>query len=97
MTQSVELYRLVINNLKVLEEAPKIAEEIGSVVFAAIDRKVKEWAGRNGQWDGIYEYMTQQLTIKDAKWGVDNEGNYDAYYTFGMRATMRSLTTIPQR
>jgi hypothetical protein len=82
MTQSIEIYQLVMRNFKIMEQAPNIAEEIQTSVFAAIQNKVNEWADRKS-WNGVYEYLTQEFTIKDAKWGGDATNGYHAYYAFG--------------
>ncbi len=83
MSQSLELHRLVIQNLSVLEDAPKIASEVEIIVFSAIDKKIEKWVCGKPGWDGKFHYLEDGLTAQPKSWGRVDDDNYNAYYDFG--------------
>ena len=77
-----DLHQLVIRNLAILEAAPKVIEEIETVVFRAINIHIKNWYEEK-RWEGkAFFYENDDTRIYPTGWPKDEDGNYNAYYTF---------------
>lgn len=82
MNDSHEVHKLVIRNLAVLEQAPKVVEDVEKRIFGAIDRKVQEWASARGEWVGIYDFLKDETSFKPEAWPKSETG-YLAYLELG--------------
>jgi hypothetical protein len=78
MNDNHEVHKLVIRNLAVLEQAPKVVDEAEKRVFGAIDRKIEEWAAAQGEWSGVYDFLEDETTFKPDAW-PESEIGYLAY------------------
>lgn len=83
MRQSYEPHRLVIQHLSVLESAPAIVAEVEKKVFAAIDAKIRNWVESQNEWEGVYNYIEDELSFKPKYWKKEGEEDYCAYYSVG--------------
>ena len=82
MSDTHDVHQLVIRNMAVLEQAPKVVEEAEKRIFAAIDRKVEKWAEAQGGWVGVYDFLESETTFKPANW-PQAESGYLAYLELG--------------
>lgn len=83
MSQSYEPHRLAIQHLSVLESAPEIVAEVEKKVFAAIDAKIEDWVKLQNNWEGVYNYIEEELSFKPKYWEKDENEDYCAYYCIG--------------
>ena len=84
MSDKHEVHQLVIRNMAVLEQAPAIVEEAEKRIFGAIDRKVENWASAQKGWDGIYDFLESETTVKPAIWPTDEKDTWPACFSFNM-------------
>ena len=84
MSDKHEVHQLVIRNMAVLEQAPAIVEEAEKRIFGAIDRKVEEWASAQKGWDGIYDFLESETTVKPAIWPTDEKDTWPACFSLNM-------------
>ena len=84
MNQNYEPHQLVIKHISVLETAPAIAIEVEKKVFAAIDEKIKNWVESQGNWEGVYNFIDEETTIKPILWEKDEKQGYYSWYSFGV-------------
>lgn len=83
MTQSYEPHCLVIQHMDILEAAPKIVEEVEKHVFSAIDEKFRKWTESRKDWEGVFDFYTDETSFKPKAWRNDENGNYLAYFGLG--------------
>jgi hypothetical protein len=92
LSQSHEAHQLVIRHLKVLEDAPSIANEVDAAVCSAIDRKIESWvASRPDQWQGTYGSITGETYFQPQAWGTDEKNNYYAWYQLAWTEAAKDL------
>lgn len=86
MNESHEAHRLIIRNMRVLEEAPEVVEEVTRAVFKRINEKVEQWVDAREAWEGIFSLTGDddggETTFQAAKWGQTDNGTYLAYLQF---------------
>lgn len=81
MNPSHEAHRLVIQHLKVLEDAPTILVEVEKTVFSAIDHEIERWVqSRPEGWQGVYSSRTGETYFQPKSWGTDDKDDYRFWY-----------------
>ncbi len=79
-----KLVRLVCANLEVLEDAPKIINEVSDKLFAAVNRRIKARIQCMEGWRGIYDLITDETdgetAILPPSWPLSRGGSYMACY-----------------
>ena len=59
MAFSNELCQLVIQNMEIVETAPSVVDEVETLLFAAINERIKERVPKKG-WDGVYDLVVEE-------------------------------------
>ena len=81
-----EICKIVIENIELLEEAPKVIDTVEEKIFKAINERFKLFfMGKEG-WknDGEYDYLGEEGIIFSAEdWPVNEDKSYPVYYLFG--------------
>jgi|GEM_PF-2585903 hypothetical protein len=80
MPEKYDVHRLVIDNFRILEQVPKIIEEIQAEVFAAIDLRIENFA-KIEMWDGVFHFLEDETAFKPKHWENDENGNYLNYFS----------------
>ena len=82
MIYNEKLCKLVINNMSIVEAAPKIAEEIEIGVFNSINKRCKEFSKEQG-WEGVFDIFTgdeNKTRFSPEKWKANDGEITDGYY-----------------
>jgi hypothetical protein len=59
VNESHEAHRLIIRNMRVLEEAPEVVEEVTKAVFKRINEKIEQWGQTdNGTYLAYLQFTT---------------------------------------
>ena len=78
MIESHEAHRLIIRNMRVLEEAPAVVEEVTRAVFKRINEKVEQWVETQEGWEAIFSLNGYddggETTFQAASWGQTGPG-----------------------
>lgn len=84
-----DISKLIIKNIALLEEAPKIIEEIEKKLYEAINAKFKKFLEDHDDWKGEYSYGEEsgEATLAPDSWPEDENGSYWAWYTLGPSKT----------
>lgn len=89
MIESHEAHRLIIRNMRVLEEAPAVVEEVTRAVFKRINEKVEQWVETQEGWEAIFSLNGYddggETTFQAASWGQTDDGTYLACLQFACR------------
>lgn len=84
MAHSDEICKLVIKNIALLEEAPRIIEEIENNIFKAINERFESFFENHDTWKGVYTYNEDdgETSVAPNAWPENNKNEYLAYYSF---------------
>jgi hypothetical protein len=81
LSPSHQAHRLVIQHLKVLEDAPTIVDEVEKSIFSAIDQEVERWVqSRLDEWQGVYSSRTGETYFQPKSWGNQDNEEYRFCY-----------------
>ena len=82
-----ELCQLVIRNMAIIEDAPKVVEEVEHALFNAINKRIEAFVSARDGWKGYYDFVTnkedEETTFAPVGWPEDEAGSYLAWYTLG--------------
>jgi len=81
MNNKSELQKLVISNLAILEAAPVVVSEVEHHIFEVIDTKIEKWVQRQGDWEGIFDFLGSETSIKPMAWEKTSDGTYTACFS----------------
>ena len=85
MSYADELCQLVIKNMEIIEEAPKVVEHVEKRLFAAINARIEKAVRAQKNWNGCYDLVTdnddKETTFAPSEWPEDEDGSYMASYT----------------
>ncbi len=75
MAYSTELCKLIIQNMKVIEAAPKIVTQIEKKIFKEIDQRCENYFKKNKGWLGTFDFIDDDLQFYPDNWsqGVDTQ------------------------
>lgn len=89
VNESYEAHRLIIRNMRVLEEAPAVIEEVTKAVFKRINGKIEKWVEAREGWEGVFSLNGYddggETAFQATKWGQTDDGTYVAYLDFTSR------------
>jgi hypothetical protein len=80
MAQNYGPHRLVIQQLDILETAPKIIEDVERHVFSAIDEKFRQWVESRKDWEGAYNFLASETSFKPEAWAKTENGPYQVWF-----------------
>jgi hypothetical protein len=70
-----DLCRLIIKNMDIVEEAPKIAPSIEKRLFEAINKRIETRVKAEGEWTGLYDAAvgkTEETSFQPNNWLIYN-------------------------
>jgi len=85
MSYPDELCQLVISNMEIIEEVPKVVDHVETRLFTAINEGIRQRVRRQGNWKGRYDLCPgeedQETSFAPPEWPEGEEGNLLACYT----------------
>lgn len=89
MNEPYEAHRLIIRNMRVLEEAPAVIEEVTKAVFKRINEKIEQWVEAREGWEGVFAENGHddggETSFQATQWGQTDAGTYVACLHFTYR------------
>ena len=55
-----ELCQLIIRNMAIVEEAPKVLDEVEKYLFGTINKRIEARVSKNQRWTGIYTLVSDE-------------------------------------
>lgn len=78
-----DLCRLVIRNMEIIEEAPKIVEEVEKTLLGRINERIRDVVSSHAYWEGVYELATgkyDETSFFPVTWPKYAGGGYKVWY-----------------
>lgn len=86
MNESHEAHWLIIRNMRVLEEAIPVVEDVTRTVFKRINEKIEQWVEAREGWEGVFTLTGYddggETSFQATKWGQAANGTYLAWFEF---------------
>lgn len=94
MNELHEAHRLIIRNMRVLEEAPAVVEEVTKAVFKRINEKIEGWVETRDGWEGTFSLTGcddgGETAFQAVTWGQTDDGTYVACLQFTYHGVLSS-------
>ena len=94
MNELHEAHRLIIRNMRVLEEAPAVVEEVTKAVFKRINEKIERWVETRDGWEGTFSLTGcddgGETAFQAVTWGQTDDGTYVACLQFTYHGVLSS-------
>jgi len=83
MSYPDDLCQLVIKNMEIIEDAPKVVDHVEKWLFAAINERIEQRVSTQEKWKGDYERCTGddgETSFAPPEWPKGEDGSFFAYY-----------------